>query len=193
MRESSEGTNLLEGTQLEITLPHGPGASLPGMAWCLDITDQTAGHPEDQDDSASTSTGTTPTNGMNQEITTLLKAYEKALNTSDAKAALALYGSEPVFMAQNAAAFIGRDAVQASYQKIFETIKLNVVFSIHEIVAMSDDMAYGRTTSAGQQEVLATHTVSKEANNELFIFRREQREWKIHRYLFATSNPPTAG
>jgi hypothetical protein len=30
---------------------------------------------------------------MNQEITSLLKAYEKALNTSDAKAALALYGS----------------------------------------------------------------------------------------------------
>jgi hypothetical protein len=32
---------------------------------------------------------------MNQEITNVLKAYEKALNTSDAKAALALYGSDP--------------------------------------------------------------------------------------------------
>jgi hypothetical protein len=54
------------------------------------------------------------------------------------------------------------------------------------------DLAYGRTTSAGQQEVLAAHTTSKEANNELFIFRKEQGQWKIHRYLFATSNPPTA-
>jgi hypothetical protein len=35
--------------------------------------------------------------------------------------------------------------------------------------------------------------MSKEANNELFIFRRkEQGKWKIHRYLFATSNPPAA-
>ena len=126
---------------------------------------------------------------MNQEITNLLKAYEKALNTSDTNAAMALYGSEPIFMAQNAPAFVGRDAVQRSYQRIFETIKLNVVFTIHEIVEMGD-LAYARTTSAGQQEVLAAHTKSKEANNELFIFRREEGQWKIHRYLFATSNPP---
>jgi ketosteroid isomerase-like protein len=102
---------------------------------------------------------------------------------------MALYGSEPIFMAQNAPAFVGRDAVQRSYQHIFETIKLNVVFTIHEIVEMGD-LAYARTTSAGQQEVLAAHTKSKEANNELFIFRREEGQWKIHRYLFATSNPP---
>jgi len=61
---------------------------------------------------------------MNQEITNLLKAYEKALNTSDTNAAMALYGSEPVF-------------------------------------EMDDDLAYARTTSAGQQEVLAGHTKSK--------------------------------
>jgi uncharacterized protein (TIGR02246 family) len=127
---------------------------------------------------------------MNQEITNLLRAYEKALNTSDTKAAIALYGSDPVFMAQNAPPFIGRDAVQVCYQHIFEAPKLNVVFNIYEIVEMGD-LAYGRTTSAGQQEVLAAHTTSKEANNELFIFRKEEGHWKIHRYLFATSNPPT--
>ena len=54
------------------------------------------------------------------------------------------------------------------------------------------DLAYGRTTSAGQQEVLVAHTTSKEANNELFIFRKEEGYWKIHRYIFATSNPPAA-
>ena len=54
------------------------------------------------------------------------------------------------------------------------------------------DLAYGHTTSAGQTEVLGAHTTSKEANNELFIFRKEGGHWKIHRYLFATSNPPAA-
>jgi hypothetical protein len=39
---------------------------------------------------------------------------------------------------------------------------------------------------------LATHKISPEANNELFIFRREQGQWKIHRYMFAASNPPAA-
>jgi hypothetical protein len=53
--------------------------------------------------------------------------------------------------------------------------------------AIECDLAYGRTTSVGQQEVLATHKISREANNELFIFRREQGQWKIHRYMFAAS------
>jgi ketosteroid isomerase-like protein len=125
---------------------------------------------------------------MNQEIANLLKAYEQALNSSDPNAIMSLYGSAPIFMAQNADAFIGREAVQAGYEHIFQTIKLLVVFTIHEIVEMGD-FAYGRTTSAGQTEILAAHTTLKEANNELFIFRQERGQWKIHRYLFATSNP----
>jgi hypothetical protein len=28
-----------------------------------------------------------------------------------------------------------------------------------------------------------------EGNNELFILRRENGAWKIHRYLFATNQP----
>ena len=163
--------------------------NLVGLALCLAVADRATGSP--QDPLKPNSSETKPTKSMNQEITNLLKAYKKALNSSDPKAAMALYGSDPIFMAQNADAFIGREAVQASYQHIFQTIKLNVVFTIHEIVEMGD-LAYGRTTSAGQTEVLAAHTTSKEANNELFIFRKERGQWKIHRYLFATSNPPTA-
>jgi uncharacterized protein (TIGR02246 family) len=127
---------------------------------------------------------------MNEEITNLLKAYENALNTSDTDAALALYGSDPVFMAEYAVAFVGREAVREAYVRVFNTIKLNVRFRIHEIVDMGGDLAYGRTTSAGQQETLADHSASKESNNELFIFRKENGHWMIHRYLFATCNPP---
>ncbi len=60
---------------------------------------------------------------MNKEIMSQIKAYEKSLNTSDARAAMAVYGREPVFMAQNMEAFVGRDAVLASYQHIFKAIK----------------------------------------------------------------------
>ena len=129
---------------------------------------------------------------MNQEIGDLIKAYEKALNASETKAVMPLYGSDPIFMPQNSEAFVGRDAVKDGYDKVFATLKLNVVFSIQEIVEIGGDLAYGRTTSAGRQEILATHTTSKEANNELFIFRKEEGQWKIHRYLFATTNPPAA-
>jgi hypothetical protein len=79
-----------------------------------------------------------------------------------------------IVMPQNAPAFIGREAVQAIYNHFFEILKLNVVFTIYEIVCMGGDLAYGRATSAGTQEILAGHKITKEANNELFIFRKEQ-------------------
>jgi uncharacterized protein (TIGR02246 family) len=127
---------------------------------------------------------------MNQEIVTAIKAYEKSLNTSDTQAALELYGSDPVFMPEFAGALSGRDAVKAGYDHVFAAIKLNVTFTIHEVVEMGGDLAYVRTTSAGKTEILANKTTAKEANNELFIFRKEDGKWKIHRYLFASSNPP---
>lgn len=127
---------------------------------------------------------------MHEEITKLLKSYEEALNSSDGEAAFALYSSDPVVMPQNSPPCVGRDAVRAIYKHFFEVLRLNVVFTIHEIVAIGGDLAYGRTTSAGTQVILAGNKQSEEANNELFIFRREDGVWKIHRYLFSTSNPP---
>jgi uncharacterized protein (TIGR02246 family) len=128
---------------------------------------------------------------MNQDIVNVIKAYEKSLNASDSQAALALYGEDPIFMPQYAAALSGRDAVKAGYDHVFNTLKLNVTFTIHEVVEMGD-LAYVRTTSAGRTEILAKKTTVKEGNNELFIFRKEHGKWKIHRYLFASTNLPEA-
>jgi uncharacterized protein (TIGR02246 family) len=127
---------------------------------------------------------------MNQEIVSVIKAYEKALNASDTAAALALYGEDPIFMPQYSGALSGRDAVKAGYDHVFETLKLNVIFTVHEVVEMRD-LAYIRTTSAGETEILSKKRKVKEGNNELFIFRKEHGKWKIHRYLFASTNPPT--
>jgi len=128
---------------------------------------------------------------MNQDIVNIIKAYEKSLNTSDTQAALVLYGEDPVFMPEFSAALSGRDAVRAGYDQVFGAIKLNVSFTIHEIVEMGD-LAYVRMTSAGKTEVLKHKATVREGNNELFIFRKEKGKWKIHRYLFASCNTPAA-
>jgi uncharacterized protein (TIGR02246 family) len=128
---------------------------------------------------------------MNQDIVNVIKAYEKALNASDVAAALALYGEDPIFMPQYSGALSGRAAVKAGYEHVFETLKLNVIFTVHEVVEMGD-LAYVRTTSAGETEILSKKRTVKEGNNELFIFRKERGKWKIHRYLFASTNPPVA-
>jgi uncharacterized protein (TIGR02246 family) len=119
-------------------------------------------------------------------VETTLKSYETALNANDIDAILTFYGREPVFMPQGAPALVGRDAVRAGYAHVFETIKLNVHFEIHEIET-TGDWAWARTSSAGRTKLLAKGVEVDEGNNELFVFRREDGSWKIHRYLFATN------
>jgi hypothetical protein len=94
--------------------------NLVGLALCLAVADRATGSP--QDPLKPISSETKPTESVNQEITNLLKAYEKALNSHDPKAVMALYGSDPIFIPQNAEAFIGREAVQARYQHGSQTV-----------------------------------------------------------------------
>jgi ketosteroid isomerase-like protein len=121
-------------------------------------------------------------------IQSALRAYEAALNSNAIDAILDLYGSEPVFMPQHAPALVGRDAVRAGYEQVFATIKLDVRFEIHEIEE-AGDYAWARTSSAGRTRILAAGVEVAEGNNELFVFRRENGAWKIHRYLFSTTQP----
>lgn len=121
-------------------------------------------------------------------IETLIKRYETALNANDIDTILGIYSSEPVFMPQNAPAMVGRVAVRAAYEQVFANIKLDVRFTTHEI-EIHGDTAWARTSSAGRTRILAAGAVVEEGNNELFVFKREGGDWKIHRYLFATNQP----
>lgn len=121
-------------------------------------------------------------------LQSVLQSYEAALNTNDIDTILGLYGSEPVFMPQHAPALVGRDAVRAGYEQVFASIKLAIRFEVHEIEE-AGDWAWARTSSAGRTRILAAGVEVAEGNNELFVFRRENGAWKIHRYLFATNQP----
>ncbi|MBI4660216.1 MAG: SgcJ/EcaC family oxidoreductase [Verrucomicrobia bacterium] len=127
----------------------------------------------------------------NRDISGVIKAYEKALNAGDTTAVMALYGNDPVFTPPNSKGLAGRDAVKAGYEGTFKAIKPSLVFTIHEIVELGDT-AYVRTSSEGEVEILANNAKVKDAYNELFIVRKEQGQWKIHRYIF-NSAMPTAG
>jgi ketosteroid isomerase-like protein len=126
-----------------------------------------------------------------QDIQSILKIYETALNGNDIETILGLYGDTPVFMPQHAPALVGRDAVRAGYEHVFNTIRLSVRFEVHEIQE-AGEWAWARTSSAGRTRILSNGTEVTEGNNELFVFRREKGGWKIHRYLFSTTQPPRA-
>ncbi len=122
------------------------------------------------------------------EISDVIHHYEKSLNASDTETILNLYGKDPIFMLQHAPAQVGRDQVRAAYEHAFDTIKLNIKFTVYEIEEFGD-LAYVRTSSAGKTTIRANNAIVNEGNNELFVFRKEDGDWKIHRYIYSTSNP----
>ena len=121
-------------------------------------------------------------------IIKVIKDYEQVLNTGNVKSILNLYGQDPIFMPQHSLAQEGRDAVENAYVNVFKNIHLDIKFSIYDI-EVYNDTAWARTTSSGTVTILANNKTINEGNNEIFIFKKENNQWKIHRYLFSTSTP----
>ena len=125
------------------------------------------------------------------KIEALLSTYEKALNASDAATVMTLYADDGVFMPQHSAPNVGKEAVRATYDGVFEAIKLDIEFTVDEILQVSPHWAFARTRSEGLVTINATGDKGPEANQELFVLQnQEDGEWKIARYIFSTTNPP---
>jgi uncharacterized protein (TIGR02246 family) len=127
-----------------------------------------------------------------QAVAKVLEAYNAALNSSDTNLVMPLYTEDGVFMPPYSPSAIGLAAVRKAYDAVFKAIKLTVKFNVAEIVEMSPDWVFARTNSAGKTLNHATGATTAEANQELFIFRKDKDgKFKIARYSFATTNPPS--
>jgi len=125
-----------------------------------------------------------------KEIEKLLKAYKEVLNTSDANGAISLYTKDGVFMPSNAPSAIGSENIRGAYEFVFSQIQLNIEFYIEEIV-VDHNFAYALTTSKGTTLIRATNETVPEENRELFVFEKENGDWKIARYMFNKMAPIT--
>ena len=126
-------------------------------------------------------------------ITRQLDRYEQALNGADVDGVMKLYASDAVFMPQHSRPAEGREAIRTAYTQVFDTIRLDIDFTVDEIRVLSHDWAYARTRSSGTVKVLASdQPPAPEANQELFLLHRESDDqWRFARYIFSTTNPPT--
>lgn len=133
----------------------------------------------------------TETAGEKSAIISLLSSYETALNASNAAAVMPLYAEDGVLMPPNNPSAVGAAAVRQAYDAVFKAIKLNLKFTVAEVVQTAPNWAFARTNSAGTVTVNATGARSADANQELFIFKKgADGAWKIARYGFSTTNPP---
>lgn len=130
-------------------------------------------------------------NNDTHEIQDVLDRYATALRTADASLAASVYAESGVFYPYNLPTATGPDELLTSYSAIFNTIKLDVAFTVHEIV-VDGELAFATTTSSGTVTVLADQSSSAEHNREVFVFVRTNGEWKIGRYMFNKATAPGA-
>ncbi|THX18406.1 hypothetical protein D6D17_02260 [Aureobasidium pullulans] len=120
------------------------------------------------------------------QITTLLRTYGAVLSTRSLSSVLNLYTTDGVLMAPNFAPSVGQEALKKSYERIFSTIKLDIQFTIDEIVVMDDKWAFARTTAEGTKYWIEKGTQESHHNQEIFVCRKDEGEWKIARYCFSS-------
>ena len=124
-----------------------------------------------------------------EEIRSVLKRYESALNSASTEDAVGLFAPNGVIMAPSMPTGVGTDAIQEVYEEIFSNIRFDLAFEIHEIVPTAPDWAFARTNSEGATDVRGRGR-SREANQELFILQKVAGEWKIARYCFSGTVSP---
>ena len=116
-----------------------------------------------------------------QQIRDLLTTYSKALKTGDVELAMSIYTDDAVVMGNEMATSQGAE-VRRSYETNFEMIRLDVEFTFDGLV-VDGDIAYGNTRSGGTISMLATDDTVPSSARELFVFARQNGEWKIARYM----------
>jgi uncharacterized protein (TIGR02246 family) len=116
-------------------------------------------------------------------IEQLLYSYRDALNASDVSKVLPLYTKDGVFMPANAPTAKGQEQLKGSYEFVFKTIQINIKFFIEEIV-VSGNYAYAVTNSKGTALIHANGQTISEENRELFVFQKDNGQWRVARYMF---------
>ncbi|OQO11603.1 hypothetical protein B0A48_03330 [Cryoendolithus antarcticus] len=123
-------------------------------------------------------------------ITSLLHAYGTVLSSRKIEDVLDLYTHDGVLMAPGFAPAVGQAELGKAYERIFNTIRLEIDFEIDEIVVTEDGTwAFARTTAAGTKYWLQKGSKESHHNQELFVCQKVDEIWKIARYCFSSMKP----
>nr|OQO28035.1 hypothetical protein B0A51_02836 [Rachicladosporium sp. CCFEE 5018] len=123
-------------------------------------------------------------------ITSLLHAYGTVLSSRKIEDVLELYTHDGVIMAPGFAPAVGQAEIGRAYERIFNTIKLEIDFEIDEIVVMEDSVwAFARTTAHGTKHWLKKGSEESHHNQELFVCQKIEGRWKVARYSFSSMKP----
>lgn len=117
------------------------------------------------------------------QIEQLIEQYIDALNQSKTDLVVPLFTQDGVLMGVDAPTMEGAEQLKAFFDHGFGMIRLEPKIYIDEIV-VTEHYAFARSHSQVRVTVLQTNDTHSEQNRELFVFRKDDGEWKIARYMF---------
>jgi uncharacterized protein (TIGR02246 family) len=118
-----------------------------------------------------------------KQIEAVIGVYQKALANADATLAASLYTKNAKFMPQGGPSAIGTEAIKGSYTYVFSLLTPTIEFTIDEVVFVGK-AAYVTSISKGTSLIKANNQTVPEINREMFLFEKENGQWKIARYIF---------
>jgi uncharacterized protein (TIGR02246 family) len=117
------------------------------------------------------------------QIEQLIEKYIDALNQSKTDMVVPLFTQDGVLMGVDAPTMEGAEQLKAFFDHGFGIIRLEPKIYIDEVV-VTEDYAFARSHSQVRVTVLQTSDSHSEQNRELFIFKKDDGEWRIARYMF---------
>lgn len=114
-------------------------------------------------------------------------SYFTAFGAGDLESILAHYADDAVFLAPDAPAVAGKDALRAAYELTLQHVRIEPggTSQAHDVVELGE-FAWVRTESrAVALDPTTGHRVAGHFR-EVFVLRRVEDAWKIWRYLFNT-------
>ncbi|WP_052732802.1 YybH family protein [Hymenobacter terrenus] len=117
-------------------------------------------------------------------IKQLITDYGTALAASDPSKVAGLFAQNAILLSAGAPTVTGPAQIKSSYEGLFSALTLTLQFTPGEIVVVNKDYAFATSTSAGNVLVKANGQISPGAYRELWVFTKENGQWKIARYMF---------
>lgn len=112
------------------------------------------------------------------KITNIIKQYENSLNNEDLKGVMSLFSKEAVLVLQGTPTSTGTQSIKSFYKKIFDVIDFNLEFDIKELVIMSAEWAFVRTSTRD----IDSEDKSEKGHEIFLLSKKADSNWVIARY-----------
>jgi len=90
------------------------------------------------------------------DIEAAIEKYDRAFNASDVDSITKFYTADAVLMVPNRPPIFGAKKVGEFYANVFKVVTINGALDLQEIVSMTGDWAFVRTTSVTKTTIKAT-------------------------------------